>query len=64
MMSDASSAIREHYRATNKILGEGAFAKVFLFKSKNANPEKDYAVKVMLKTSMSERQINRIREEI
>ena len=64
MMSDASSAIREHYKATNQILGEGSYGKVFLFKSRNSNPEQDYAVKVMLKHSMSGKQLLRIREEI
>ena len=48
-MSDASAAIRESYRPTNKVLGEGTYGKVFLFKSRGVEPEKDYAVKVMLK---------------
>ena len=48
-VKDASVAIREFYQATNKLLGSGTFGKVFLFKSKNLMPEKQYAVKVMLK---------------
>lgn len=55
-MSDASSALRESYRATNQVLGEGTYGKVFLFKSKApAQAEKDFAVKVLLKTMMTER---------
>ena len=39
-MTDATSAIRKSYRATNVVLGQGAYGKVFLFKSKNgAVPE-------------------------
>lgn len=63
-MSDATSAIRESYRATNQVLGEGAYGKVFLFKSKGAQPEKDFAVKVLLKQMMPERAVAMIREEI
>ena len=55
VMSDASSAIRQTYQATNQVLGEGSYGKVFLFKSRNVVPEKQYAVKVLLKHLMSER---------
>ena len=64
MMSDASAAIRSSYRATNQVLGEGSYGKVFLFKSRGVEPEKDYAVKVLLKKMMSVRQIDMIRQEI
>ena len=63
-MSNATSAIRENYRATNQVLGEGTFGKVFLFKSKGTQPETDYAVKVLLKEMMSDRAVEMIREEI
>ena len=46
--SDASTAIRKNYRATNHMLGEGAFGQVFLFEAKD-NPNQKYAVKIMLK---------------
>ena len=62
-MSDATSAIRESYIATNQILGEGAYGKVFLFKSKAAGDDKHYAVKVLLKELMPERAVEQIREE-
>lgn len=61
-MSDATSAIRKSYTATNQLLGQGSYGKVFLFKSKDE--KKDYAVKVMLKEFMSKRVIDMIREEI
>ena len=46
--SDASTAIRKNYRATNHLLGEGAFGQVFLFEAKD-DPSQKYAVKIMLK---------------
>ena len=46
--SDASTAIRKNYRATNHLLGEGAFGQVFLFEAKDDSSQK-YAVKIMLK---------------
>jgi len=64
VMSDASSAIRQSYRATNQVLGEGTYGKVFLFKSRDEVNEKKYAVKVLLKQMMSERAIDMIRSEI
>ena len=63
-MSDATSAIRESYRATNQVLGEGAYGKVFLFKSKESENEKDFAVKVLLKESMGKTALEMMREEI
>ena len=55
-ISDASAALRANYRATNQVLGEGTYGKVFLFKSKEEEfGEKDFAVKVLLKTMMTER---------
>ena len=63
-MSNATAAIRESYIATNQVLGEGAYGKVFLFKSKAAGDDKYYAVKVLLKELMSERSVTMIREEI
>ena len=63
-MSDATSAIRESYIATNHVLGVGSYGKVFLFKSRNVEPAKDFAVKVLLKEIMSESAIMRLREEI
>ena len=46
--SDASTAIREKYKATNTMLGEGAFGQVFLFEARD-DPEQKFAVKIMLK---------------
>jgi len=46
------------------VLGEGAYGKVFLFKSKAAGDDKNYAVKVLLKEHMPERAVIMIREEI
>ena len=49
-MSDATSAIRQNYRATDIVLGEGGYGKVFLFKSRDTTQhEKKFAVKVLLK---------------
>ena len=48
--SDASKAVRKNYRATDTLLGEGAFGSVWLFEGKN-NPESKYAVKILLKES-------------
>ena len=62
--SNATTAIRESYRATNQVLGEGAYGKVFLFKSKAVGDDKNYAVKVLLKELMPERAVEMIREEI
>ena len=61
--SDASTAMRRYYKATGITLGEGAFGKVFLFESKQ-NPEEKYAVKVLLKSELSEQTIDICREEI
>ena len=33
--SDASKAVRKNYRATDTLLGEGAFGSVWLFEGKN-----------------------------
>ena len=52
-VKDATAAIRESYQATSKVLGAGAFGKVFLFKAKDFASKKKYAVKVLLKESRS-----------
>ena len=52
-VKDATAAIRESYQATSKVLGAGAFGKVFLFKAKDFTSKKKYAVKVLLKESRS-----------
>ena len=50
--SDASTAIRKNYRATNHMLGEGAFGQVFLFEAKDDSSQK-YAVKILLKQKLT-----------
>ena len=44
----ASIAIREKYKDTGVMLGEGAFGQVYLFEER-ANPENKVAVKIMRK---------------
>ena len=61
--SDASTAIREKYKATNTMLGEGAFGQVFLFEARD-DPEQKFAVKIMLKQWLRQQQLELIREEI
>ena len=61
--SDASAAVRKQYRATDQMLGEGAFGSVWLFEAKD-NPEQKYAVKIMMKASLSAEHLIGIREEI
>ena len=61
--SDASSALREKYQATNNMLGEGAFGQVFLF-TKKEDPTQKFAVKIMLKSNLRESQLQLIRDEM
>ena len=61
--SDASKAVRKNYRATDTLLGEGAFGSVWLFEGK-VNPDQKYAVKIMLKETQTAEQLASIREEI
>lgn len=61
--SDASTALRKNYTATNVNLGEGTFGQVFLFKSKT-DPPLDYAVKILLKGDLSTDVLDLAREEV
>ena len=58
----ASSAIRANYRATNIILGKGAFGIVMLFNStKNNDP---VAIKIVRKTRIEKCQMKIMKDEI
>ena len=61
--SDASAAIRKQYRATDQMLGAGAFGSVWLFESRD-DPDKKFAVKIMQKSGMRPADLAMLREEI
>jgi len=60
---NASNALRKHYLATDKCLGQGAFGQVFQFKGRE-DPSKNFAVKILLKEMIPANHLSGIREEI
>ena len=65
VLSNASLSLRQNYRPTNQVLGEGTFGKVFVFTSRSdEEPAKKYAVKVLLKQTMQMSDVQDIRGEI
>ena len=62
--SNASEAINDKYKATSRCLGKGSFGKVYQFKSKDPKSTQNYAVKLILKELLPERELDTLREEI
>ena len=59
----ATKALSRSYRATDKLLGEGTFGQVYMFEKRD-NPEKKFAVKIMLKELIGDQHMQSIRDEI
>jgi len=53
--TNASTEMRKNYQATNICLGKGAFGHVFLFKSLNG--QQRFAVKIMVKDLIPEKEL-------
>ena len=59
----ASVSIRERYKDTGRMLGEGTFGQVFLFEER-AKPGVNVAIKIMRKDLLTDEQMQVIRDEI
>ena len=59
----AAGDLLKNYKALGKELGEGAFADVYLFESR-ANPEMQYAVKIMFKEDLDPEIMQLVNEEV
>ena len=62
-LSEATAALLKNYQATGQSLGNGAFADVFLFSSRQ-NSNIKYAVKVMFKEDMDHEIMQMVNEEV
>lgn len=59
----ASAEIRQKYRATKTLLGQGAFSQVYMFEGQK-NPMDRYAVKITRKGLLDNKKLTSINEEI